>query len=118
MTQKGWGKVWENIKWKGSAMERPEFKLSYVVFIYCYFLYNSFQLLSLKNLFNYKQIQIIVVILDYCIFYNTQIIEFIVKRPFFFFLSTLSFLLLTVGLWCKYLPLLVWLTSQSSYLTF
>lgn len=97
MTQKGWGKVWENIKWKGSAMERPEFKLSYVVLSIAIFLMIvSFHPLPLKNPFNYKQIQITVVILDYCIFYNTQIIEFIVRRPFS---STLSFLLLTLGLW-------------------
>lgn len=83
MAQKGWVKVWENIKWKGSAMERPEFKLSYVILSVVFFLMIiSVHPLSLKNPFNYKQIQIMVVILDYCIFYNTQIIEFIVRRHF------------------------------------
>lgn len=75
-------------------MERPEFKLSYVVLsIVIFLMIVSFHPLSLKNPFNYKQMQIMVVILDYCIFYNTQIIEFTVRRPFFlysFFPSTHS----------------------------
>lgn len=64
-------------------MKRPEFKLSYVVLsVVIFLIIVSFHPLSLKNPFNYKQIQIMVVILDYFIFYNTQIIEFIVTKHF------------------------------------
>lgn len=51
-----WGKVWKNIKWKDTAVERPELKLeSYVVLsVFTFHMIISFPPVSLKNPFTYK----------------------------------------------------------------
>lgn len=107
----GWEKVLENIKWK--ILHGKTWNHVILCKVIILMIINICSV-SPKNPFTYNS--------DYgsnisllFFFCNAQIIEFIVRRHFF---PLPSFLLLLILVWWKCLPLLVWLSTSHSYITF